>query len=123
MSVLADPRFQRAARTAFWLACLFAIVMALLPRPPQLPTDRLGDKVQHMIAFATLTSLAGLGFARELRWRTAERLSFLGAMVEVAQSFPALHRDCQFTDWVADTVVVVAVTLLLAWLLPAGEAS
>lgn len=119
MSLIADPRFQRTARTVFWLACIFAVVMALLPKPPELPTDRLGDKAQHMIAFATLTLLAGFGFARELRWRIAERLSFLGAMIEVAQSIPALHRDCQFADWVADTVIVLAFTLLLAWLLPA----
>ncbi len=121
MSLLVDPRFRRLARIAFWLACLFAVVMALLPKPPELPTDRLGDKVQHMIAFATLTGLAGLGFAREYRWRIAERLSFLGAMIEVAQSIPALHRDCQFADWVADTVVILGVTLVLACILPAGR--
>ena len=42
----------------------------------------------------------------------AERLSFLGAMIEVAQAIPALHRDCDIRDWVADSLAILAVTLV-----------
>ncbi len=108
------PSFPLAARLLFWPAALFAAVMALLPRPPAIPTAALGDKWEHALAFAVLTLLAqsGLGAAPggAARWRVAERLSFFGALIEVAQSVPALHRDCDLRDWMVDTVVVVLVT-------------
>ena len=38
-----------------------------------------------------------------------------GALIEVAQSIPALHRDCDILDWAADTTaVMVALALCLA---------
>ena len=41
--------------------------------------------------------------------RVAERLSFLGALIEVAQSIPMLGRDCDIRDWFADTAAVLVV--------------
>jgi len=117
MTFLNDRRFQRAAITAFWLALAFAVTMALLPKPPHLPIDRFGDKFAHMLAFATLAGLAALAFPQASIWRTVERLSFLGAAIEVAQNIPALHRDCDIRDWIADTVAVLVVTLILTPLL------
>jgi hypothetical protein len=32
----------------------------------------------------------------------------------VMQAVPALHRDCDIRDWIADTVAI-AVILLLVW--------
>ena len=46
--------------------------------------------------------------------RMGERLSFLGAMIEVTQSIPALHRDCDIMDWVIDTAAIL-VTLVAVW--------
>jgi len=104
------------ARSLFWLAATFAVVMALLPHPPRMPIDRFGDKFEHMLAFATLTMLAELAFPRTPLWRRAERLSFLGALIEVVQSIPALHRDCDIRDWFADTLAVLAISMLvLLW--------
>ena len=117
MRFLNDSRFLLAARIAFWLALLFAVVMAVLPKPPHLPIDPLGDKFAHMLAFATLACLSALGFPAASRWRAAERLSFLGAMIELAQSIPALNRDCDIRDWMADTLAIVVVTLMIGWLL------
>ncbi len=100
----------------FWIAAAGAVTMAVLPNPPRVPLDRYGDKAEHMIAFAVLAFLAVLAFPRMPRLRIAERLSFLGALIEVVQSIPALHRDCDIRDWIADTlaiVVVVAVTNLV----------
>lgn len=88
--------------------------MALLPRPPEWAGE-VGDKYQHMLAFATLTVLAAGGFPEASRWRIAERLSFLGAMIELAQSIPALRRECDIVDWVADTVAVLG-ALAAIWL-------
>ena len=88
--------------------------MALLPKPPQLPIDALGDKFEHSLAFAVLALLAATGYPRMHPARLGERLSFLGAMIEVTQSIPALHRDCDIMDWVVDTAMII-VTLAVVW--------
>ena len=67
-----------------------------------------------MLAFATLAALAAVGFPAMPRLRVIERLSFLGAMIEVVQSIPALHRDCDIRDWIADTLAIVVVTGIAA---------
>ena len=104
------PLHARVARSLFWLACTFAVVMALLPHPPNLPLDSYGDKFEHILAFATLAFLANFGFPRMERLRLVERLSFLGAVIEVVQSVPDLGRDCDIRDWLADSLAVLAVT-------------
>lgn len=108
-------------RLAFWLCAAGAVTMALLPTPPRLSMDRFGDKFEHMLAFAVLAGLAAFAFPAMPRWRLIERLSFMGALIEVAQSIPALHRDCDVRDWVADTLAVMVVFGAL-WLvrLPRG---
>lgn len=114
MAMLLSDRIRRFALLAFWAALLFAVVMALLPKPPEMPSDRFGDKINHILAFATLALLAALAYPRARRWLVVERLSFLGAMIEVAQSIPALHRDCDIRDWVADTLAVMVMTGVIA---------
>ena len=101
-------------RVALFLAVAVAVTMALLPQPPHLPIDRFGDKFAHMLAFATMALLAALAYQRIRLVRLGERLSFLGALVEVMQSIPSLHRDCDIRDWVADTIAIVAVLLIVA---------
>ncbi|MDF2603298.1 MAG: hypothetical protein K0R56_660 [Sphingomonas sp.] len=93
-------------------ALVFAVTMALLPHPPKVPID--SDKYQHMLAFGTLTILSVLAFPQTPLLRIGERLSFLGAMIEVVQSIPALHRDCDIMDWVADTAVIIGVLVVVA---------
>lgn len=100
------------ARIAFWMALVFAITMALLPRPPEVAPE-VGDKVMHMLAFATLAGLARIGFPSASDWRILERLSFVGALIEVFQTIPSLHRDGDALDWVADTAAVAAVLIAL----------
>lgn len=110
-----SPAAQRAATALFWLALATAVTMALLPHPPSLPIDGFGDKFEHMLAFATLTLLADLAFPKIPRLLIVEHLSFLGAVIEVTQSIPALHRDCDINDWFADTGAILAVTGVI-WL-------
>ncbi len=118
MALLHHPRFVVAMRVLFWLALAFAVVMAVLPKPPELPIDRFGDKFAHILAFGTLAGLAAFGFPPELRWRVAERLSFLGALIEMVQGIPALHRDSDIRDWIADTLAILAVMAIAAMLVP-----
>jgi VanZ family protein len=110
------PLILRSAnfRALFWVATAFAVIMAVVPKPPQTPLDRFGDKVEHIIAFAVLALLANFGFPEARRRLIVERLAFLGAAIEMVQSIPALHRDSDIRDWLADIAAVVVVTLAVA---------
>lgn len=100
-------------RIGLFVAIVIAVTMALLPNPPHLPIDRFGDKAEHMLAFSTMALLAALAYPRASLVRIGERLSFLGALVEVMQSIPALHRDCDIRDWIADTLAICVVLLIV----------
>jgi len=123
MQFLNDPRIVRLAKMLFWLALIFTFVMALLPKPPHTPLDRLGDKFAHIMAFATLAGLAMATFGREARWRIVERLCFFGAVVEVFQSVAWLNRTCDLRDWLADCLAVVVVVLVAGFIVPARSTS
>ncbi len=107
-------QIRRIATVLFWIALVGATTLAIMPQPPYLPTDEFGDKFNHMLAFATLAGLAAVAFPTTPRHRVIERLSFLGAMIEVVQSIPALHRDCDIRDWIVDTFAIVVVTGIAA---------
>ncbi len=97
---------------ALIVATSFAVGMALMPHP--VPIVEVGDKWQHMAAFGTLTLLSVLAFPGASLLRIGERLSFLGALIEVFQSIPSLHRDCDVMDWVADTFIIIVVLAVIA---------
>ena len=118
MPFLRHPTVILLARIAFALAVVMTLIFALLPKPPTLPIDRFGDKFEHMLAFGTLASVATLAFPKAAPWRIAERLSFFGALIEVAQSLPIIRRDGDFRDWIADTIAVVVVAAIVSLLLP-----
>lgn len=104
----------RICRVLLGLGILLAVVLALSPKPPHLPIDSLGDKFEHSLAFVVLTLLAAGGFPDARLARIGERLSFLGAMIEVAQSIPVLHRDCDILDWATDTIAITVTLLIVA---------
>lgn len=101
--------FQRWLRLAFWAAVVFTFVMATLPQPPALPAT---DKILHAVAFGTLALLASLAFTQISSKRLLLVFAMFGALIEVAQMIPALHRDAEVMDWVADMVAVSAVLLV-----------
>ena len=107
------PYASRLFTPLFIVALVVTLFMAFDPQPPHLPIDSLGDKFAHSLAFVTLTVLATLAFPRVKRWRLFEHLSFLGAMIEVVQATPSLHRDCDWRDWVGDTIAIAVTTLAL----------
>jgi hypothetical protein len=100
-------------RIAFFLLLAFALIMAFVPHPPSLPIDDYGDKFAHVLAFAVLTVFARIGFPQAADSLILERLSFTGALIEVFQAIPALNRDCEWRDWVADTLAVAVVLLAM----------
>ncbi|MCW2922589.1 MAG: hypothetical protein JWL76_2463 [Thermoleophilia bacterium] len=99
-------------RRAFWSAALFALVMAILPKPPQLPGSP-SDKIQHIAAFVVLAALAAAAYPRTSLMRIAVWLSLFGALIEFLQALPMLHRDSDARDWIADTLAAALVLLLV----------
>jgi VanZ family protein len=82
--------------------------MALLPKPPQMPLNP-SDKIQHMIAFAVLASLASHAYFRTSLVKIGVGLAGFGALIEVLQSIPLLHRDSSVVDWLADCGAIAVV--------------
>ncbi|HKX91573.1 MAG TPA: hypothetical protein VJM15_04010 [Sphingomicrobium sp.] len=106
-----DPAY---ARLLFWGAALFAFVMAALPHPPDLPGHP-SDKVQHIIAFAALGALGAWAYPAARFLRIAAGLSLFGAAIELVQAIPALNRDSDLLDWLADTAAAALALLLVRW--------
>ena len=106
---------QRLLILLFWSAALFALVMASLPKPPQLPGQP-SDKIQHIMAFLTLAALAAAAFPRTPLLRIGLGLSAYGALIEFIQMIPMLHRDADAADWAADTAAA-ALVLFIAYLI------
>lgn len=104
---------RRLFLAAFVAALVVTLVMAWLPHPPPVPFSE-EDKVWHVIAFAMLALLASGAFPEASLLRIGERLAFLGALVELVQSVPALHRDCDIKDWIADTIAIAVALALVA---------
>lgn len=92
------------------MAATFALVMALLPKPPELPGEP-GDKVQHMMAFATLGALAAAGWRARTIVVLFAALAAFGGTIELLQAIPVLYRDSQWADWFAD----MAAALIALW--------
>ncbi|MEO7565004.1 MAG: hypothetical protein ABIR63_08770, partial [Sphingomicrobium sp.] len=105
---------NRLLKSAFWAAAVFAFVMAVLPHPPRLPGSP-SDKIQHITAFATLGLLSGLAYPRTAIIRLIVLLSLFGAVIEIVQAIPALNRDSDAIDWIADTIACALVVAALGW--------
>jgi len=110
MSALSGLKGGRAARLLFWAAALFALVMALLPHPPEVPGNP-SDKIQHAVAFVTLGVLGVFAYPRQSTLRLIVALSLFGAFIEIAQAIPVLHRDSDVLDWITDTIACAVVVV------------
>jgi hypothetical protein len=111
---LHEWRASRSARAVFWAAACFAFVMAIVPHPPAIPGEP-SDKVQHITAFATLALIGSFAYPTTALTSLLLRLSLFGAAIEIVQAIPVLHRDSDVLDWLADTVAVALILLLVRW--------
>ena len=103
-------------RVLFFVSLLVVGFFTLNPAPPTLGLDHVSDKLEHFVAFGGLAGLARLGFRRASDLALLEHVSFMGAMVEMIQAAPQIHRDCDWKDWVADTAgAITALLVLYAW--------
>lgn len=106
---------QRAARIAFLFAASFALVVAALPHPPQIPGQP-PDKILHMLAFATLGVLSALGFPRQSVARLFGVLTVFGAAIELIQAIPMINRDSDLNDLLFDMAAALPALAITRWL-------
>lgn len=106
---------QRAARIAFVFAACLSFVMAVLPHPPAIPGQP-SDKIMHMLAFATLGALAAHGFRPRSVLTLFLGLTGFGALIELVQAIPALNRDSEVVDLLADMGAALVALALVRWI-------
>lgn len=85
-----------------------AFVLAVIPMPPAIPLVQ-SDYVLHGLVFALLSLLGGLAFPDTPRPRLWMGLVLFGGLIELVQALPALHRDADWLDWVADSLAAALV--------------
>ena len=98
---------------AFWGAALFAYVDAIIPGRDAFSLSA-WDKLNHMIAFFTITFLARAAYPRIPIFRLFLAMAAFGAFIELSQAMPMIHRDAEWDDWFADMIATI-VGLIIVW--------
>jgi VanZ family protein len=111
----------RLARVGLFIATIAITTLALMPGK-DVPFTTLWDKLDHWIAFFTLSFLANHAFPHRGFWRAIlPVLVAYGIGIEIAQSFTP-DRDADPMDVVADSVGIFVygalLQLRLLWLKP-----
>jgi hypothetical protein len=116
LTMLRISLLLRLAQAAFFAALIFTFYSAVIP-PSHAVQLVPWDKAEHFIAFYALTGLGVAAFPRGRVWIVAAGLSAFGALIEIVQGTPLVHRDMDFWDWVADTLAISAALapMLLVW--------
>ena len=105
---------RRLCRLAFWVALVASFIMATLPHPPALPGAP-SDKVQHILAFGVLAALGALAFPALPLIALVLGLTAFGGVIEIIQAIPALNRDSDVIDFVADGLAALTVGTIVRW--------
>jgi len=98
---------------AFWMCLIGAYVFAILPGR-EAPAAFAWDKMNHMLAFFTVTVLGRLAYPNVPVWMIALLMAAFGGAIELSQAVPFIHRDAEWNDWFADCAAV-AVGTIVAW--------
>lgn len=113
MALMKDLR--HLVRLAFSATLMAVLLLTLLPTPPAF--ERLAnDKIEHLLAFFGLALLGGFGWP-QARGSIIVGLLIIGGLIEILQGTQLIHRDMDFSDWIADAAGVllgmVCVTAIL----------
>jgi len=117
--VLPQLRFRRMWFSLGLLLALIIMVVCLMPGR-SLPSLKLSDKIEHVMAFATLAFWFGSIVVRRDLIGVAIALLLFGGLIEVAQGAMRLGRSADWEDVLADGIgiaagLVVALTPLGRW--------
>lgn len=100
-----DVWMNRILAPLLWLALIAIYLLAVMP--PTAAPSLASDKVEHMMAFLTLTILAAMAFPKVSPVLIAAGLAAFGAFIEFSQMLPIVHRDSSGLDWVADVCAIL----------------
>lgn len=95
------PLIRRLLRAAFYLASALIFALSLMPAAA-LPPATIGDKAEHLIAYALLGLLGGVSSERGVL-RTILALAAFGIAIELLQTFSP-GRSPDVLDALADIV-------------------
>jgi VanZ family protein len=104
---------RRTAITVFWAAVGFTFLCAVAPAERLYLADR--DKLEHFIAFFSLTVLAIVAYPRRALVVTGMKLLAFGALIEVVQALPMIGRDGDLSDLLTDGAAIAMAGMLLAF--------
>jgi hypothetical protein len=93
-------------RILFWALPGAVLVVALLPAS-EAPTVFASDKLNHMLAFATLSVLARVLWPRLSFAVLFALLAAFGGMIEVLQWSLGFGRDADWMDFAADVLAIL----------------
>lgn len=96
--------------TVFWLMLGLVTWLMLIELPPKQGGWPYWDKVQHIVVFGVLTSLACLAYAN-FWMRMCCILVAYGALIEGLQSLLTVTRQASLGDWLADIIGVMLVII------------
>lgn len=109
------PVFTTLAKAGFLGAAGFALWSALTPTDGD-SSLFFWDKLAHFVAFYVVTLLALPAFPRTRLVVIAAGLTVLGVAIEFLQMLPAVNRDSDVKDVVADAAgIAAALAPVLAW--------
>ena len=102
---------SRILPAVFWFALTIALFVAAFPYPIAVPGEP-SDKVQHVVAFVVLSALGAVAYPRVSAVKLLVGMGAFGALIEIVQLIPALNRNSEMLDWIADAAAAT-VTLAL----------
>ena len=114
--MMLNVKYGKALLSIGWLLVIAAIIVCLLPAK-ELPNTGIGDKWEHFVCYAVLTSFfAGL-YPRASYWKIALAFVGMGIGIEFAQGAMNLGRQPDVNDAIANSIGVgIGLVLSLAGL-------
>ncbi|HEY8666881.1 MAG TPA: VanZ family protein [Tepidisphaeraceae bacterium] len=102
---------KRSSRSLFLLLLVYWLTIFVLTHTPaeDLPRVEINDKLEHFLAYGLLGGLLYLCFwsisppRRDMSWIVLLIGMSYGALDEIIQMIPILHRSAEIADWMADT--------------------
>jgi VanZ family protein len=98
----------------FWLFLCLVTFFMLLELPPKHGGWPYWDKVQHLVVFAVLTTLAFTAYPK-WRWGIVALLVAYGGLVEWMQAVFTVTRMPSLGDWLADAAGVLLMVIAFRW--------
>ena len=103
----AGARVGRAFPALFWIALLLSFCAGVAPAG-EAPALMPWDKAQHFVAFYVLSVLGALAYPRRSLLAIGAWVAAFGALIELVQALPVVHRDPDFWDWSADVLAIAS---------------